>query len=205
MQSMNRHSTLVGVFEHQWQAQNAVRELRQAGFREDQIGVIARDGSATGGTRDASTEGAYAGTGAATGAIAGAGIGALWALGIAANVLPAIGPVISGGLLASVLASAAGAAATGGLVGALIGFGIPEEDAHYYEGEFQAGRTLVTVQVDGREDDARAILQRHGAYEREMAEAGTGPATITTTAGGTRTTTHSTEPVGRGWTESEVR
>ena len=55
--------------------------------------------------------------------------------------------------------------ATGGLVGALIGLGIPEEEAHYYHGEFQAGRTLLTVRADGRRDEAAAILRRHGAYD----------------------------------------
>jgi uncharacterized protein (TIGR02271 family) len=92
-------------------------------------------------------------------------VGALWALGIAAGMLPAIGPVIAGGLLASVLASAAGGAAVGGILGALVGLGIPEEEAKYYEGEFRAGRTLVTVKADGRYDEARAILSRHGAYD----------------------------------------
>ena len=38
-------------------------------------------------------------------------------------------------------------------------------EARYYEEEFHAGRTLVTVQADGRIDDAQAIMRRHGAYD----------------------------------------
>jgi len=163
-QKVETRSTVVGVFADRPQAQQCVRELRQAGFREDQIGVVSRDTDS--GTTAASHEkGSHAGAGAATGIATGAGAGALWALGIAAGVLPAIGPAIAGGILASVLASAAGTAAVGGLVGALIGLGIPEEEAKYYETEFNAGRTIVTVRADNRYDEAQAILRRHGAYD----------------------------------------
>src|SRR5262245_29682597 len=112
-----RQTTVVGVFTDAQQAQQAVQELRRAGFQEDQIGVVAKD-KAAGEIAKASDKGTHAATGAATGAVAGAGVGALWALGIAAGVLPAIGPVIAGGLLASVVASAAGGAVVAGIAGA---------------------------------------------------------------------------------------
>jgi uncharacterized protein (TIGR02271 family) len=159
-----QHTTVVGVFEDGQQAQRAVQELRRAGFREDQIGIAARDTGAV--TPGPAQEGTYVGEGALAGAATGAGLGALWAIGIAAGALPAIGPVIAGGILASVLASAAGGAAVGSLVGALIGLGIPEEEAEYYESEFHAGRPVVTVRADGRSEEAWAILQRFGAYNR---------------------------------------
>lgn len=162
-------STAVGVFQDRRQAQQAVKELRQAGFREDEIGVISRDGEGMADDTRAEDRGSRAGTGAVTGAVAGAGTGALWALGIAAGVLPAIGPVVAGGLLASVLASAAGTAVAGGIVGALIGLGVPEDEARYYEEEFQGGRTLVTVKSESRYDEARGILQRCGAYDQSTA------------------------------------
>jgi uncharacterized protein (TIGR02271 family) len=164
----NTKRTVVGVFADRQQAQRAVEDLRRAGFRDDQIGVVARD---TGGTTGTKTEaqGSHVGTGAAVGAAAGAGVGALWAIGIAAGMLPAIGPIIAGGIFASILASAAGGAAAGGLVGALIGLGIPEEEAKYYETEFHGGRTIVTVKADGRYDEAWSILHRQGAYNRTTA------------------------------------
>ena len=157
------HATVVGVFQDRSAAQQAVEELRRAGFREDQIGVVARDGTPTADVPPAEGGSKWE-EGAATGVAAGAGIGALWALGIAAGVLPAIGPIIAGGLLASVLASAAGGAAVAGVVGALVGLGIPEEEARYYESEFHSGRTIVTVRADDRYDEAVAILRAHGAY-----------------------------------------
>ena len=164
-----RSTTAVGVFTDRRQAQQAVADLKRAGFRDDQIGVASKghDDAASGTT--AEKKGTRAAEGAGVGVAAGAGVGALWALGIVAGFLPAIGPVVAGGIFASILASAAGGAAIAGIAGALIGLGIPEEDAHYYESEFKSGRALVTVKADGRYDEAWAILSRNGAYSRATA------------------------------------
>ncbi len=144
-----QRSTVVGVFENRRQVDTAVSEIRQAGFREDQIGVARRH--AEGETPEATTAepGTHWETGAAAGALAGAGLGGLVGLGIMAGVIPAIGPVIAGGTLAAILANAAGGAVIGGLVGALVGADIPEEEARYYQSELEAGRTIVTVKADG--------------------------------------------------------
>jgi hypothetical protein len=57
-----------------------------------------------------------------------------------------------------------------GLAGALIGWGIPEEDADFYEGEVKTGRHLVTVDCGDRgADDARAVLLRSGGFDRATA------------------------------------
>jgi hypothetical protein len=172
--ALTDNDTVVGVFDDRGAAARAVQELRQAGFPEDQVGVLARgeDTELRSAPADqTTTEGSQWEEGAATGVVAGAGIGALWALGIAAGVLPAIGPVIAGGVLASVLASAAGAATVGGILGALIGLGVPEHEARVYEREFHAGRTLVTVRANGRYDQIRTILRRHGARDMDFPEA----------------------------------
>jgi hypothetical protein len=81
-----------------------------------------------------------------------------------------IGPVLAIGTLGTILLNAVGGAAIAGLTGALIGWGIPEEDAKYYEGEVKSGRFLVTIEC-GYGDDARDILSRHGAYTRATAPA----------------------------------
>ena len=100
------------------------------------------------------------------GLAAGAGVGALWGLGILAGVIPGIGPAIAGGTLGVLLSSAAAGAATAGLAGALIGLGIPDEDASFYEGEFKAGRSIVTVKSP-RHTEACAILNRFGGYDAQ--------------------------------------
>jgi hypothetical protein len=162
-----QRSVVVGVFGDRPHADAAVNELRQSGFRQDQIGVARRraEDEGTDATATTAEEGAHTGTGVAIGAVAGAGVGGLVGLGIVAGVIPALGPVIAGGTLAAILANAAGGAAIGGLIGALTGAGVPEEEARYYQGEFEAGRTIVTVKADGRYEEAMAILRRHGAYD----------------------------------------
>ena len=162
----HQRGTVVGVFADRHLAREAVAELHRAGFTESQIGVASHDGVGT------EEKGSHLSEGVAIGAASGAGVGALWAIGMAAGLLPAVGPVVAGGLLGSILASAVGAAAVGGIVGALIGLGVPEEEAQYYEDEFKAGRTLVTVKADGRYNEAWTILSRNGAYDVATKPAG---------------------------------
>ena len=163
-----QQSTIVGVFDDRLQADRAVDELRRAEFRDDQIGVAMRydTGSATAETVDTTAaDETAAGTGAITGALTGLGLGALAGFGVLSGVIPVIGPAIAGGTLGVILSNAAVGAGVGGLVGALIGAGIPEDEAQYYQGEFESGRTIVTVRADGRGDDAMAVLRRYGAYD----------------------------------------
>jgi uncharacterized protein (TIGR02271 family) len=187
---MSDRTTVIAIFDDRARAQSAIEQLKRAGFTEREIGVTARDGD-TGSAevlRDGGGKETHAKEGAITGLAAGAGVGALWGLGILAGVLPAIGPAIAGGTLAAILSSAAAGAATAGLAGTLIGLGIPEDEAKYYEEEFRAGRTVVTVQAMGREAEAQSILRAAGG--RSMDEGGnyeavtpaTGPATGAATA-----------------------
>ncbi len=163
---MAQKSTIVGVFDDRLQADRAVDDLRRAGFRDDQIGVAMRHDSG-GGTSDAgdAADDTEAGSGAVTGVLTGLGLGALAGLGVLSGVIPVIGPAIAGGTLGIVLSNAAVGAGVGGLVGALVGAGVPEDEAHYYQGEFEAGRTIVTVHAGNRADDAMAIFRRYGAYD----------------------------------------
>jgi len=164
----NQRTTAVGVFTDRQRAQQAVNELRKVGFREDQIGIAGHDADGVSGGHDVKGTGNHAAVGAATGGAAGAGVGALWGIGVLAGLLPAIGPVIAGGTLAAILGSAAIGAAAAGLAGALIGLGIPEEEANYYDSEFKSGRTVVTVNAEGRYNEAVAILQRFQGYDYSM-------------------------------------
>src|SRR4051794_40542331 len=106
-------TTAVGVFSDRAEAQRAVEALKQAGFRDDQIGVVTQRQDEGGAVVERPT-GTKAAEGAAIGAAAGAGVGALWALGIAASILPPLGFVV-GGTLMAVLASAGTGAAIASL------------------------------------------------------------------------------------------
>lgn len=160
---------MVGVFHSAGDARRAIESLRDAGFSDKKIGVLTHDKDGDPEIKSfRDLEGNQAGKGAAIGATAGAGGGALWALGIAAGVLPAIGPVIAGGLLAAIAASAASGAAAGVVVGSLVGLGISDEEAAYYDEEFQRGRTIVVVQEDKRAAEAAAILNRNESRNRYL-------------------------------------
>lgn len=157
-------NAVVGVFYTRSEAETAINDLRDAGFSDDSIGMIARD--AEGHMINERDQETLAGEGAAAGAVVGAGAGALVGLGVLAGTIPVIGPVLAIGTLGTVLLSAAGGAAILGLVGALIGVGIPEDDARYYESEVHGGRFLVTVEAGGRTAEAWSILHRSGGYNR---------------------------------------
>lgn len=156
--------TTAGVFHNREDAERAVAALRQAGYRDDQIGLVWKDTRGNtvrkhGAEETNVEEGAAIGAG--VGALGGAAVGA----GIIAGVIPVIGPALALGTLGTILANAAGGAAAVGIAGALVGWGIPEEDARYYESEVASGRYVVTVEC-GQGDDARDILSRHGGYFR---------------------------------------
>jgi len=143
-------TAVIATFQDRDLADCYVHELKKAGFKDDEIGVISPHQDDT---ETLAEEGAAAGavTGGVVGAVAGA---------VVTGLIPGIGPVIAAGLLTGVLGGAAAGAAAGGLVGALIGLGIPEEEARRYEQEFLAGRTLVVVQAIGRGGEAMGLLNR---------------------------------------------
>jgi uncharacterized protein (TIGR02271 family) len=168
MVAAQQRSTVVGVFEDRHHADQAVSELMSAGCQRDQIGIAMRhdeDPDSRTEFVDADTEGSHAGEGAVAGALTGLGVGALAGLGVLAGMVPVIGPAIAGGTLGVILSNAAAGAGIAGLVGALVGAGVPQHEAEYYDKEFEAGRIIVTVAVDGRADEAMAILRRNGAYD----------------------------------------
>ena len=150
--------TVVGIFADRSDAENAIQELKAAGFTDKQIGVAMRD-------RDEQRSliqdtGSSAAEGAATGALSGGVVGGLIGL-LGSLLIPGVGPIVAGGVLASTLAGAGIGAATGGIIGALMGLGVPEEDAQHFDQGLRSGSVLVTVDAGDRLPEALAILGRH--------------------------------------------
>ncbi|MGZ5948876.1 MAG: general stress protein [Isosphaeraceae bacterium] len=177
-----RRSTVIGVFHDRAHAVAAIKELYQAGFTENQIGIASRrdEGNTTvTEAYDVADHGSTAATGAVTGAVAGASLGGLVGLGVTAGIIPVLGPVIAGGTLAVILANAAGGAAIGAAIGVATGETYPQDQREYYEREFEAGRTIVTVKAGSRSDDAVTILHRNGGYD--LATEASRPSTATAT------------------------
>src|SRR5205085_10078712 len=230
--------TVIGVFEDHNHAEQAIHDLKQAGFRDDQVGFVVRHrgeektetsegrsvvagGIISGllgaagalllpiigptdasnvvtsgvpvaeraidrirGEREEESKAAVTeepvtaadeeaemaeekrrreideGSDAVSGAVLGGFLGAAGAL-----LIPGIGPVVAGGILITALGGAAIGATTGGVIGAFVNMGLPEHDAHHYTREFEAGRTIVTVKTDGRQQEAFDILRRDKAHE----------------------------------------
>jgi hypothetical protein len=165
---------VVALFEERSEAEGAIRDLKNAGFTNEQIGVATQDRVETG---KAGSEGSAAddeagriveetasglAEGAAAGALTGGVIGGLVGL-VSSLLIPGIGPLVVGGVLASTLMGMGVGAATGGLIGALVGMGVPEEDARYFDAGLREGRTLVTVSDTVGASEALGILERHGA------------------------------------------
>src|SRR5437868_617641 len=150
--AMKQEATvLIGVFANRRRAEHFVSELKRAGFRDPQIGVVTPHGEGAATVVEDDT---------VAGALTGGTLGALAGVALAAGLVPGVGPVLVGGLLAGLFGGATVGAVAGGLVGLLIGLGVSEEEARRYERELKAGRTLVVVQGEGRFGDALAILRR---------------------------------------------
>jgi len=163
-------TSVVGVFTDRALAEEAVRALREAGFRNDQISVVTK-GREGEGHPDGKDVAIGAAAGAAGGAGVGAGVGALLSLGMAFGVIPVIGPVLAVGPLAAALLTTVGGAALGSLAGALVSLGISEPEAKFYEGEVNAGRTLVVVQAKDSEELAWDVMRGFGAHNYQTATA----------------------------------
>ncbi len=165
---------IFGVFENETNAEDAIEELKSAGYNAKDISIVMRN------REDAVTLHDNTGTdvagGAASGAVTGGIIGGIAGLliGIGALAVPGIGALLIGGPLAAALGLTGAAATTvsgaatgalaGGLVGGLVNLGIPREDAEQYANRVKEGAILVAVPATiGSGRKARAILEDNGA------------------------------------------
>jgi hypothetical protein len=167
---MAEHSTVIGIFEDSKKAQQAIQELKQAGFTNDEVGFVMRNQDVKDVAREAASshpneaENASGGTAdSLTRAIVGGMIDA-----IALLLLPVIGPSPAENALETTLPAAEqtldrieGAAGSSSRKA--------KEDrakeVNYYRHEFEAGRSFVTIRADGQEQEASDILRRNGAHD----------------------------------------
>jgi hypothetical protein len=161
---VNRLDGLVAwIYEHQRQAERAVADLWEAGFAQDLVDMITRSQGHTEAAPNFSVQ-KKAADGAAAGALAGASAGAM-AGAVATMMIPGLGTVIGGGLLAGILGGAALGAAGGTFLGPFFALEMANDEARYYAGQLEEGRTVVLVRAFERAAEARAILARHGGRE----------------------------------------
>ena len=169
------NTVVVGIFEDRFGAEEAVDELEHSGFSHHDVGFAIRGHDVVEGGMLHDATGAKDGqgaiAGAATGAVAGGILGAL-----AAVVIPPLGPVLLGGVLATAAGFAGAGAAVGGILGAMTGLGVSEDEAIYYEQQFNEGKAIVTVKAGEFADKAVAIIRKHGGFVRRDEIPPDGPA-----------------------------
>jgi len=176
--------TITRLFDTHDHALAAVRDLEAAGFRHEDVSILANNAEGRYGTpekaaevradmrADAVEEGGEtgAGVGATLGTVLGGGAGL--AAGLGALAIPGVGPVVAAGWLVATLTGAGAGAAAGGLLGALTGAGVSEGEAGTYAEGVRRGGTLVTVRSeDARIDEAERILASHGPVDAATREA----------------------------------
>ena len=152
---------IVGVFDDRIAAERAVESLQRAGFSEDHIGFVIRGADDVAGGMIVDAQGTKDGKGAVTGAVTGGMLGGVLAAAISL-LIPGVGPVVAGGVMAAFFGGAIAGTAVGGIFGAMTGLGISEDEARYYEREFQSGRAIVAVKPGTRPAEAADLLVRAG-------------------------------------------
>jgi hypothetical protein len=156
-----------GIVSTEAQAAGIVRDLRQAGFSNNDVSVLFPDKQ---GTRDfAHEQHTKAPEGAAAGAGAGGVLGGVigWLAGIGTLAIPGLGPFIAAGPIMAALSGAAVGAAAGGVTGALVGMGMPELEAKQYEGKIRSGNILLSVRAEDGDEVRRVkeIFRTHKAED----------------------------------------
>jgi hypothetical protein len=171
--------TVVGLFDSFGQAQNAVRELAEAGIDRSRIGVVTTEGASGDSSKEGKTATLAAGVGAA--AIGALGLG--MALGPVA--IPGVGLIIAAGALTAGLAGAGIAASVPKVLRKL---GVPDHQGQAYAEGLRRGGTLLTVEAlpDADVERAVAIMKKQGAVDiqkraQEWRQAGWKPEPVTPT------------------------
>lgn len=164
--------TVVGVFRSESEAERAVSALRENGFTDQEISIVAKDKGNQGGqgSRNKQNKGTTMSGGNEDGISDGMASGAAWgglaglALGAGALAIPGLGPIVAAGPIAAALTGAA----TGGLAGGLIDWGIPEEAGQQLQEEVRKGNILALLRCsDDKVNKAANVLRENGARNVE--------------------------------------
>lgn len=164
MNDKTQQQRAVGTFPTRQDAENALMELRDCGFNMDRISAIAQNPPKPQTLADVEVKSSSqrAKDGAETGAVMGATTGGMLGLigSLSVLAIPGIGLATEVAILLgnALLGSGVGAAG-GSLIGAMIGWGIPEEQAKYYDELLSQGNYVVLVEgTEAEIKGAEAIL-----------------------------------------------
>ena len=150
---------LVGIFDSVNEANNVINRLKEIGYDEKEITVIAKDkdkmDQLEGDTNNM-------GKGAAIGGTLGGLAAALPALGVLA--IPGIGPVLAAGPIAVILGGVVAGGLAGGFIGALTEMGVSSVNAKDYEYQLEQGKIIVLVDNnDNMHDEVYSIYKQNNS------------------------------------------
>lgn len=134
---------VVGSFDTQTQAEEAVARLEAIGFADADLAVVSQAADPPKPPKDEEQRAHDV----VDVSVAGAALGA----------------ILGGALLGPVGAVLGGTAAGGGVAAAFSSHGASEEEVREYEARLREGRYLLAVRTDDRTADARAVLDQFGA------------------------------------------
>ena len=163
--------SVIGVYDHLAQAEEAVRRLDRSSFPIKQISIVGQDTEHERDIQGYITVEDLAKKGASTGAWVG---GLLGLLTVAASVwMPGYGLLLAAGPLATALLELAGGiggtvtgAAWGGVLGGLAGWGVSTQHILKYEEHLKAGKYLVIAHGSPAEiEHAHHTLHGTGAQD----------------------------------------
>lgn len=155
--------TVVAYYNSREDAEQSVRSLREKGFGDNEISILARDDKQGNNREEMSYEDQNLTDGTVTGGALG-GLAGL-AMGAGALLIPGFGPIIAAGPLAGVLTGAL----TGGVAGGLIDYGIPEESSRRYEQHLEEGKVLAVIKTEeDKAVEAMKIMDHTGGRDIQM-------------------------------------
>jgi len=160
---------LGGIFEKENEAINVINRLKEIGYDEDDITVVAKDDDLMDRIDDETdvdtkSEGDdhKIATGAAIGGTFGGIATALPALGLLA--IPGVGPILAAGPIAGILGGVITGGIAGGIVGGLVKLGVREEKAEEYKRQIEQGKIIVLVENrDDMRDDVHETYRQNNS------------------------------------------
>lgn len=156
---MSQYKTVLALFAQREDAHQAISRLTGSGVNPASIGYLeALD------ERDDKNPARGAAEGITIGAASGAVIGGV-ITAAAVALIPGVGPALVAGALLTVVMGTATGAAGGAVAGSLVGTGLNSDEEPYFMQEVQAGRTLVTVEVENGGSEVAKLLSTRAALE----------------------------------------
>ena len=164
MSSIEKEPSAIGVYDDLGKAENAIRELRRAGFRSEEIGIIghvAEDGQVSKPPEMRKPE--WNVTDAMfRGGVIGGIVGILVAV-----CIPALSRIADLGFAFDVMGGAVLGAGVCGMLMAIMSLRFFTPKSRFYDSQLERGRFIITVKNPARKEDAVSVLSRQGKDVQE--------------------------------------